>query len=652
MAYSISDNLNQQQQKAIQHTGSPLLIIAGPGSGKTRVITHRVAWLVLEKQVPPERILAVTFTNRATKEMAQRLEVMLPTGKRRPVVRTFHAFCARLLRREEARNFVDPDYKILDEADRLQMVLDAADRIGISIQRRPARGLARMISHAKNRHITPEEYPNHFDDDLGQFTVEQQAKLYASYEKLIHGCNCLDFDDLLIYAVNLLTSNESARHINKQRFQHLLVDEFQDNNRLQYQLLELLAGDNPNVCVAGDPDQQIYTFRNASSENISDFKAKFIPAVIPLGQNYRSTPEIVANSANLISHNRDREPIQLFTENPAGPETVEHINEDPEAEAEWIAGIIQQKISSGSQSSDFAILYRNNSQSFSMEHSLRQRQIPYRIYGGQPFWSREEIKDTIAYLDIVKHPANLLAWRRTLKTPPKNVGAKTLEKLTAYADRSGANLGQAITSIVSNYPAGTRNPLKIPKRQMDGLTKLSADRETIARLSNQWPPHRLIQHLLEITGLAEHIKADDNPEERWANVEELINFARQYENLPPQEALTELMTSASLDHEQSDAPQSVTLSTIHRPKGTEYPIVFVKGLNEGILPSSRYLDDDQIQEERRICYVAATRAQTELHLSHTRTIPGRDGYPYDADPSRFIEEGKTPAQAAEQADDP
>ena len=645
-SHLLLDNLNPQQRTAVQYDQGPLLIIAGPGSGKTRALTHRIAWLISEKGVPPGRILAVTFTNKAAGEMSGRLKEMLPPDRRHPAVGTFHSFCARLLRRPEARSFVDPGYTILDADDQLQMMKEAANLAGLKLRRHHARNLTGLISQAKNRGVTPETYPKAVVEDHGEFPIRQQAAVYERYERLIHGQNCLDFDDLLIYAVNLLETNSRARAVTQDRFDHILIDEFQDTNRLQGRLVELLAGDNPNVCAVGDPDQQIYSWRNADRANIGRFKERFNPAVIPLGRNYRSTPQIVGPSARLIACNSGRDEITLFTENGPGAEVVVQNCLNPREEAEWIAGRIEESIGRGRPPQDHAVLYRTNRQSRALEHSLSQRKIGYHINGGIPFWSRREIKDVMAYLSIVQNPAGILPWRRVITTPPKGVGSRTIEKLADHADRSGSNLGQALAAVTGRRPADREMAavMNIKGKPLAGLNRLNQDHRKIAQLCETSPPHEIIRQVIEITGLAEHIKSYENPEERWGNVEELLSLAAQYADRPPQEALTEFLAQASLNgnKDQNDEATTVTLSNLHQAKGMEWPAVFIAGLNEGILPSARAHRPEEIEEERRLCYVGITRAKEELCLTCVESRTIYDGTEIPCLPSRFIKEAIPP----------
>ena len=632
------DDLNPDQQHAVLHQAGALLIVAGPGSGKTRTITHRAAHLIAERGIPGNRILCVTFTNKAAQEMRQRVAAMVPGDQARPDTGTFHAFCNRLLRSNLGNSVVDPQFTILDREDQLAMIARAMEAAGLSTQARFRQDVLAQISKAKNRMLTPEQIEDAPYYDSGELNFQELAVVFRHYKNIIHSQNCLDLDDLLVYVVNLLEQNQAVRGRVQRRYRQIMVDEFQDTNILQYHLVKLLAGDGRNLCAVGDPDQCIYTWRGADPSNLKRFQEDYAPVtVVHLGRNYRSTGNIVQASANLISRNPDREPIRLYTENPDGDPVTQNVEYDRDDEARWILEQVQELIRQGRPAGEIAIMYRTRRQSRALETATSIFNIPYRVVGSFPFWQRKEIKDITAWLELANNPANQVAYQRAIATPPRGVGELTVARIRDYAAESSCNIAQAGAVIAANHKAGRTQPFRINANIADGLASFEHLRTDLIANSRQLPPSQLIERILSGTGLGTHIQGYGEDEERWENVLELKKAAAQYDHLPPPQGIAQLLSTASLTTaaDRDDEPHALTLTTMHQAKGLEWPFVFIAGMNENTLPIYR---TESPEEERRLCYVGMTRAMSQLHLSYTDI----DANGRDTEPSRFIDESMTP----------
>ena len=640
----LTEGLNECQTAAVLHDEGSLLIVAGPGSGKTRTITHRIAYAVSPagRNLKPDRIIGITFTNKAANEMKARIAALLPRSKKRPEISTYHAFCARLLRSNPANGYVDSAFSILDGDDQNQMVKTVMETLELSQFKRESRNLLSVISKSKMSGITPEELPEKIDWDLGELTPEMLKSVYAGYEELIHGQNCLDFDDLLIYAVKTLEHSKRTRRRYNSRYKEILVDEFQDTDQMQYRLVELLTPDRRNVCVVGDPDQTIYQWRGAAAGNLTRFKQDFDAKLIHLGQNYRSTGNIVRSSANLISHNDEREPIRLFTENEDGTEVKIRTAIDRETEAEEIVEAISRLLKEGCPPSEIAVLYRGNRQSRLFESECNRKGIPYQVLGGTAFWSRREIKDVVSYLILLRNPDNRIPCRRVFAVPPKGIGGKTAARIQEYAERNGCNLIQS-ASILSRGKIDALvedQPELLPGTARRRVAEFLEGHARISRLSKEIPVSQLVRYIISTTGLDQHVKNGDNPEERWENIEELLRASQEYDTMEPPAGLDALLTAAALNPTSrgQDQPESITLSTVHHAKGKEWSAVFIAGMDEGTMPNNRSVNEGQIEEERRVCYVGMTRAKRMLTLYRNETIQTWDSSYVEGEPSRFLGE--------------
>ncbi|HEY9844130.1 MAG: ATP-dependent helicase [Candidatus Sericytochromatia bacterium] len=628
--------LNERQQQAVLFGEGPLLVLAGAGAGKTRVLTQRVAQLVQQRSISASRILVVTFTNKAAKEMKARLENLIGPGQVDKLwVGTFHAICARLLRQEidllggYTRRFAiyDPDdQEKLMKATLAQLDLDPS-------QHRP-RSMLKKISELKNRGLLPADYrrqAHEFDEML-------LARVYAAHQENLAKNNALDFDDLLLLALQLLRRHPAIMQRYQTHFQYVLVDEYQDTNSVQFELVRLLAEPQNNIFVVGDVDQSIYSFRNADFQIILRFQQDYPgAAVIKLEENYRSTRPILEAANTLIDYNRDRFDKVLVSVRGEGEAIRFHTSRNEYQEADYVLSQIRQLVDGGYDYGDVCVLYRTNAQSRLFEERLVQSNIPHQILGAFRFYERKEIKDLIAYLAVLYNPLDSLALRRIVNTPKRGIGSKSLQNLDRAAEREGLSLWDALNSesILASLPKRTRAPL-------DELVKfLNANRDFSCKL------HELIEKIYVDSGYrAELAKDEESFEEREAYVISFLQAARDFVPASPDTLLGDFLQHLALisdiDH-LKDEGRLVRLMTVHAAKGLEFPVVFITGLEEGVFPHLRSIraeeegDDGPIEEERRLMYVAMTRAQDLLYMSHARqrTVRGEPAY---AEASRFLEE--------------
>jgi DNA helicase-2/ATP-dependent DNA helicase PcrA len=622
-ASTLLQDLNAQQREAVLATDGPVLILAGAGSGKTRVIVHRIAHLVLEKSVPPEAILAVTFTNKAAGEMKRRVEALLGGGTR-AMVSTFHSLCVRILRRDPLRAGLPPDFIIYDADDQLAAVRDALKALDLSEKLHPPRKLLSRISAQKNsgRKLDP--------DPEDAFAGGSFVRLAARYREILVSAHALDFDDLLLRTVALLSTDETLRDSYRRRFHYLLVDEYQDTNRTQYELVCLLSGAAGNVTVVGDEDQSIYSWRGADIQNILDFEHDFPGArLLRLEANYRSGQRILDAASGLVSHNLKRKGKTLRAVKPAGELVRLHAASDEFEEAAWVVERIVDV-----RDSKTAVLFRMNAQSRLLEEALLRLRIPYVVVGGVGFYERKEVRDLLAYLRLVQNPGDPMALRRVLNVPPRGIGDKTVSEVERVARERGLTLYAALAKIVDDALLSPR-----------ATQPLAGFREVIESLRGEAPRltvKELLERILAVSGYAAALASEDSREsqDRLENLAELLSAAADFDAREEAPSLPGFLDRVSLlsdvDKAKDGAP--VILMTLHSAKGLEFENVFLIGLEEGLIPHARSLtSDDGVEEERRLCYVGMTRARERLHLSWARSRQ-LFGQRRVSEPSRFLGE--------------
>ncbi len=618
--------LNPMQQLAVQHDQGPLLLLAGAGSGKTRALTHRIAWLVQKYKVDPWQILAVTFTNKAAGEMKERLELLLGSAEGM-WVSTFHAACVRILRREiEALGF-NRNFTIYDDQDQERLLKTILQEQGIDEKQLKARAVAAAIDRAKNRGLWPEQLD---DGDAGS---EQVTRIYALYQARLQQANALDFGDLLMQTVRLFEEHPAILDKYRQRFRYVMVDEFQDTNQVQYRLVLLLASGHGNLCVVGDDDQSIYRWRGAEVGNILGFERDYPGCVtIRLEQNYRSTATILDAAGAVVAHNRGRKVKKLWTENPRGEGvSLETLPDDLE-EARFLAGEITRLKSAGRRLRDIAIFYRTNAQSRVIEEALRRESLPYVMFGGVKFYSRMEVKDILAYLRIISNPADSVSARRIVNVPARGIGAVTVDKIAVFETEAGGFLPACRQALDRGGLQGAAaSKVKAFADLMDDFKVRAA----------QTPYPRLTAELIEETGYGPQLRSEKTEEarNRLDNLEQLL--AGMEEHFGSEGTLEEYLEQVSLITDVDSYDPSldrVTLMTLHAAKGLEFPIVFMSGMEEDLFPHSRSASGpEEMEEERRLCYVGMTRAMEKLTLTHARRRRIFGDYQFNP-PSRFLGE--------------
>ena len=609
----IFKDLNPAQADAVKTTSGPVLILAGAGSGKTKTLTHRIAYLMTNERVWPNEILAVTFTNKAAKEMRERLgQLISQEGSTRsfmPWMGTFHGICVRLLRQDGHTIGIQPNYVIYDEDDRQGLIKQAMKQLSIADKQIKPRAVSSAISNAKNELVSPEEFAT-----TSHYPFQQAvAKIYALYEKMRMDAGALDFDDLLIETVRLFRDQPEVRSKWRSQFKHILIDEYQDTNAAQYAIVKSLVGDSRNICVVGDDWQSIYSWRGADFTNILNFERDFPGAkVIKLEQNYRSTGAILEAAHNVITKNLQRTDKELWTAEPAGAPVQVHPVYDEAEEAYMVVSRIGVQATMGARKyGDFAILYRTNSQSYTLERALIQQRVPYQIVGGVRFYDRKEIKDVIAYLRLLYQPNDRMSFSRIVNVPTRGIGATSLEKFLIWQASSGMDIVSALVNAdqTSSVMARARTAF---------MTLGETLRLLQAKVESGDSPSDIIEALITKTGYRDYI-LDGTPqaEEREANIGALISDAKSFASLPDFLEEVALMSSADTNSHE----QKVTLMTIHAAKGLEFPVVFMVGMEEGIFPHSRVYEAGpaELEEERRLCYVGMTRAREELHLSYAQS---------------------------------
>lgn len=629
--------LNPQQREAVEHFEGPLLILAGAGSGKTRVITHRICHLITARRVPGSAVLAVTFTNKAAGEMKERVMKLLGAASATdaPTVSTFHSFCVRVLRRDgdalaQIRPGFTRNFQIYDDDDQLAIVKRVFKKLGLDEEFMKYRAALSSISQGKNRKMSPQDYYKAAMNPQ----AERLAKVYEDYEEELRKANALDFDDLLLETVRLLRHDAVTREWYGRRYRFLMIDEYQDTNRSQYELMRLLATQHTNVCVVGDEDQSIYGWRGADIKNILDFEKDFPGAkVIRLEQNYRSTKTILEAAGAVVAHNTARKGKWLWTESDAGAPICLLQAADGEQEALYIAETIDKTLKREPMTR-VAVLYRTNFQSRQIEEALRRYGRKYKVVGGLSFYNRAEVKDSLAYLKLLLNPKDNVGLLRVLNVPARGIGKTTVEQIEKLAREKDVSLWDAIAAGCDDRRFGARaeTSLGVFRRLIDEL------REDL----DQQPADRILKRILDKSGYAKMLENDLSPEAegRRGNLEELVSAAADAAQRG--ESLEEFLDHAALvsDSDDVDEKAQISLLTMHNAKGLEFPVVFIAGMEEGLFPHSRSRDnEEQLEEERRLCYVAMTRAEKRLYLSHAKSRRKYGGSPLEpCTPSRFLDE--------------
>jgi DNA helicase-2/ATP-dependent DNA helicase PcrA len=627
------EGLNDPQRDAVTHPGGPLLILAGAGSGKTRVLTHRIAYLLATREAGPEEILAITFTNKAAQEMRDRVGLLVGRRVRAMWVMTFHSACARMLRAHADRLGYTRQFTIYDQADSRRLIKRCLEELGVDPKRFAPAGIGAQISDAKNRLLDADAYGR----QVGSFFEQTVADIYREYESQLHRMNAMDFDDLLFRAVDLLRMFDEVRERYSNGFRHILVDEYQDTNHAQYVWLQLLAKEHRNLMVVGDPDQSVYQFRGADIRNILEFEDEFVDAhVVRLEQNYRSTQTILDAANAVIANNRGRKPKNLWTDLGQGDSIKIRELEDEHAEARFVTGEIQRLLDEGAARADIAVFYRTNAQSRVLEDMLTRADLAYQVVGGTKFYERAEIKDAIAYLITLVNQQDAGAFTRIVNSPRRGIGSTSVSRVLSFADTMGVSVWEA-ASEPDQVPGLGAPAVKAFKRFMGTMHVL---RE---RVQANAPVAELLKELLQETGYLEALEAERTIEAqgRIENLEELVNVAAEYDASDADaHSLEEFLQQVSLRSdadERSDDEGLITLMTLHNAKGLEFGVVFMIGCEEGVFPHSRALDEGGLEEERRLCYVGITRAERDLYICYARTRNVFGSRTWGA-PSRFIAE--------------
>lgn len=634
---SIYDTLNAEQREAVFHTEGPLLILAGAGSGKTRVLTHRIAYLIEEKGINPWNILAITFTNKAAGEMRERVDDIVGFGSESIWVSTFHSTCVRILRRHIDRLGYDNNFTIYDSDDQKTLMKDVCKLLQIDTKTYRERTILSAISSAKDEMVTPEEYEL---NAYGDFSKKKIAEAYKEYERQLKANNALDFDDLLVKTVQLFQTQPEILEYYQDRFRYIMVDEYQDTNTVQFKLISLLAAKYKNLCVVGDDDQSIYKFRGANIQNILSFEKEFEHTkVIKLEQNYRSTSTILDAANAVIKNNVGRKAKSLWTENGEGEKIQFRQFDTAYDEAEYIVGDIRERVDNGKAAyCDHAVLYRTNAQSRLFEEKMITANIPYKIVGGVNFYARKEIKDLLAYLKTIDNGKDDLAVRRIINVPKRGIGLTTVNRITEAAQQRGISFYEALCSADLVPGLG---------RSISKLESFAAMIEYLRKEAEHLSITELMKEILTETGYVEELKAEgeEEAEVRLQNIDEFLNKIAAYEESCEEELptlsgfLEEVALVADIDSldEESDY---VVLMTLHSAKGLEFPYVYLAGMEDGIFPSYMTItadDPTEIEEERRLCYVGITRAKKELAMTCARRRMIRGETQYNK-MSRFLKE--------------
>ncbi len=647
-AESLLDGLNPQQAAAVTHQGGPLLVVAGAGSGKTRVLVHRIGWLLSQRQVQPGGLLAITFTNKAAGEMKERVAALVGPRAKAMWVSTFHSMCVRLLRAEHAHLGRTSTFSVYDQADAQRLMTLVARDLDVDVKRFPPRSLSAQVSNLKNELVDPDTARERADD----FVAKQVAEVYVVYQQRLRQSNAFDFDDLIMEAVGLLQAFPDVAEHYRRRFRHVLVDEYQDTNHAQYTLVRELVGTSSErgieglppaeLCVVGDADQSIYAFRGADIRNILEFERDYPDAtVVLLEQNYRSTQTILSAANAVISRNAGRKPKNLWSDSGSGAKITGYVADNEHDEAAFVAAEVDRLHDAGTlRPADIAVFYRTNAQSRVFEEVFIRVGLPYKVVGGVRFYERREVRDLLAYLRVVANPTDTVSLRRILNTPRRGLGDKTEELLERYAGRERQPFSWAVDAAAD-----------VPGLQPRAVKALEEFAALLAELRSQAAdglgPAEVLEILLQRTGYLDELEADGSieAEGRVENLQELVGVAREFAERVEGGTVAEFLEQVSLVADADSIPDDdpaaggvVTLMTLHNAKGLEFPAVFLTGLEDGIFPHIRSLGDAQeLEEERRLAYVGITRARQRLYLSRAtvRSAWGQTAY---NPASRFLDE--------------
>jgi DNA helicase-2/ATP-dependent DNA helicase PcrA len=626
------DALNDVQRDAVLQTDGPVLIFAGAGSGKTRVLTHRIAHLLNEKKVFPDRILAVTFTNRAAGELKSRLEAMVGAAARDLWAGTFHSICVRILRRDGKKIGISPNFAIMDDGDQRSIVRDVLHDLDYDERQLSPGAALEEISKAKNALLTPDEY----EARNTSFNGERVSAVYREYDRRLRESNGLDFDDLISQTIRLLEEDLETRTRYQNKFRYILVDEYQDVNFAQYRLCAILAEEHKNLTVVGDDDQSIYSWRGSDYKNILRFEKDFPGAkVFKLEENYRSTQAILTAANELVGNNATRHPKKLFTQRDAGAPVTLFATESERAEARYVLEKVKELVRDGAAYRDFIVLYRTNAQSRVFEEAFLGDGIPYRVVGGVGFYARAEIKDVTSYLRYIVNPSDAVAFKRIVNVPRRSIGQQTIASLVDAANSAKMSVGQTIFDKDLLHRA-------VPKKQkeLERFAELIAELRAKAEVLSV---SELLLAVMEDSGYVRELKSEDTTDarSRLENLQELLGVAKEFEDGENAGTLEDFLANIALisDLDALDPDASfVTLMTMHAAKGLEFPVVFLTGLEDGVFPHNRALTDERdLEEERRLAYVGVTRARERLYLSYAqrRTLYGNT---FAHPKSRFLEE--------------
>ncbi len=631
--------MNDKQAEAVQTTDGPLLIMAGAGSGKTRVLTHRIAYLIDEKYVNPWNILAITFTNKAAREMRERAIALNPATQD-TLIATFHSMCVRILRREADYIGYNRNFTIVDPSEQRTLMKRIIKQLNLDTKKWNERSILGTISNAKNDLLDEIAY----EKQAGDMYTQVIAKCYKAYQEELRRSEAMDFDDLIMMTLRLFDQNKDVLAYYQQRYQYIHVDEYQDTNHAQYQLVKLLASRFKNICVVGDADQSIYGWRGADMQNILDFEKDYPQAkVVLLEENYRSTKKILQAANNVINHNKNRRPKKLWTQNDEGEQIVYHRANNEQEEAVFVASTIDNIVrEQGKNFKDFAVLYRTNAQSRTIEEALLKSNIPYTMVGGTKFYSRKEIRDVIAYLNILANTSDNISFERIVNEPKRGVGPGTLEKIRSFAYEQNMSLLDASSNVMMSPLKGKAAQAVWDLANLILTLRSKLDSLTVTEIT---------ENLLDKTGYLEALQVQNTLESqaRIENIEEFLSVTKNFDDNPEitvegetgldrlSRFLNDLALIADTDDSATETAE-VTLMTLHAAKGLEFPVVFLIGMEEGVFPLSRAIEDaDELEEERRLAYVGITRAEQILLLTNanTRTLFGKTSYNR---PTRFIRE--------------